>query len=115
MSKDKPIKAFVTHLEVVSLANGDVVLRRAGDTDESEYLLRISFSKEAKKHMNKSHLEVARRMIDAGMEDVAWLLPVSKVLWNEMEEIELGGAEEEETTVQERRKQLLENLKGTVH
>lgn len=57
-----------TLYEVVMLTNGDVVLKRADETEEP--LIRISFSDEARFFLNDLQLDVARAMIDAGIEAV---------------------------------------------
>ncbi len=50
------------------LTNGDVVLKRTDETEEP--LIRISFSDEARFFLNDMQLEVARAMIDAGIDAV---------------------------------------------
>ena len=54
--------------EVVMLTNGDVVLKRVDETEEP--LIRISFSEEARDLLNDMQLDVARAMIDAGIDVV---------------------------------------------
>ena len=58
-------------LEIVEMPNGDVVLRRAGD--DSESLVRIQFSDEARQFLPEGRLEVARVMIHAGIQAAAEL------------------------------------------
>ena len=58
-------------LEIVELANGDIVLRRAGD--EGKALLKIEFSDEARQYLPSGRLEVARVMIHAGIQAAAEL------------------------------------------
>lgn len=53
--------------EIVELADGEVVLRKANEED-SEPLLSISFSQEALYFLNSSKFAVARAMIEAGLE-----------------------------------------------
>lgn len=53
--------------EIVQLANGDYALRRVDD-DESEPLVRISFSQEARDMMEDRDMNVAKAMIAAGIE-----------------------------------------------
>lgn len=57
-----------TLYEVVMLTNGDVVLKRVDETEEP--LIRISFSEEARDLLNDMQLDVARAMIDAGIDVV---------------------------------------------
>lgn len=57
-----------TLYEVVMLTNGDVVLKRVDETEEP--LIRISFSDEARFFLDDMQLDVARAMIDAGIEAV---------------------------------------------
>jgi len=60
-----------TLYEVIMLTNGDVVLKRADETEEP--LIRISFSDEARYYLNDMQMDVARAMIDAGIEVVEQL------------------------------------------
>lgn len=54
--------------EIVMLANGEVVLQRAND--EGEPLIRINFSEEAKFYLNDACIDIAKAMIDAGIDAV---------------------------------------------
>lgn len=56
-------------LEIVDLGNGEVVLQRADDT--SRPLLRIQFSEESRHYVLDNCLEVAKAMIQAGIEVTA--------------------------------------------
>ena len=56
-------------LEIIELPNGDIVLQRSGE--EGEPLVNICFSEESKNYMPDSRLEIARAMIQAGIEAVA--------------------------------------------
>ncbi|MCZ6829653.1 MAG: hypothetical protein O7F73_08710 [Gammaproteobacteria bacterium] len=56
-------------LEIVELANGDIVLQRA--EDEGEPLVVIRFSEESRVYLFDATLEVARVMIQAGMQAAA--------------------------------------------
>lgn len=58
-------------LEIVDLGNGEVVLQRADDT--SSPLLRIQFSDESRLYVLDNCLEVAKAMIQAGIEATAEL------------------------------------------
>jgi len=51
--------------EIIMLANGEVVLQRSDE--ESEPLVRIVFSDDAKYHLDDAALDVAQAMIDAGI------------------------------------------------
>ena len=52
--------------EIVELANGDVVLQRADE--EGEPLLCIRFSPETLSFMQEGKFDIAKAMIEAGME-----------------------------------------------
>ena len=53
-------------LEIVDLGDGEIVLQRADD--DSEPLLTIHFSEEAQIYLMDNGLEVAKAMIQAGIE-----------------------------------------------
>ncbi|MDQ2075579.1 hypothetical protein [Marinimicrobium sp. ABcell2] len=52
--------------EIVELANGDVVLQRADE--QGEPLVSIRFSTESLSYMQQGKFDVAKAMIEAGME-----------------------------------------------
>ncbi|MDX5298397.1 MAG: hypothetical protein LPK85_05540 [Gammaproteobacteria bacterium] len=54
-------------LEIIELPNGDFALRRADDRTGPP-LVRISFSSEAREMLQDNELNVARAMINAGIE-----------------------------------------------
>ncbi|WP_252179921.1 hypothetical protein [Endozoicomonas sp. 4G] len=58
-------------LEIVELPTGEIVLRRSDD--EGEPLLTMKFSEEAIEFLEGGHLQVAKVMFDAGMQEVAEL------------------------------------------
>jgi len=58
--------------EIIELSNGEVALRRI-DEPESEPLMRIRFSDEAKLSLNDHHLEVASVMMEAALRRVGEL------------------------------------------
>jgi hypothetical protein len=58
-------------LEIVELSDGEVVLQRA--EDESGPLVSIRFSEESKLYLMDHGLEVARAMIQAGIQAAAEL------------------------------------------
>ncbi|AMO68216.1 hypothetical protein DOK_04397 [gamma proteobacterium BDW918] len=60
---------MLSYLELVELANGDVVLQRS-EGDENP-LVTIRFSEETREHINGSCLEIARAMVQAGIEAVS--------------------------------------------
>ena len=63
-------ESFVlSYLELVELANGDIVLQKA-ESDEKPLLV-IQFSDETRRHITGSCLEVARAMVQAGLEAAA--------------------------------------------
>ena len=72
--------------EIVETAEGEIVLRRAGE-DEDSPLVSISFSQEALYFLNQSKFSVAKAMIEAGLE------AVSEV--EESEELEAEAQSEE--------------------
>lgn len=56
----------VSLFEIVVLANGEVALQRAND--EREPLIRIAFSAEVQDFLEEAKIDVAKVMIDAGIE-----------------------------------------------
>lgn len=56
-------------LEIVQLANGDIVLQSADE--EREPLVNISFSEESLSYIGGAGLDIARAMIQAGIQAVA--------------------------------------------
>ena len=56
-------------LEIVDLGDGEVVLQRA--EDDSEPLVSIQFSEEASAYLMDNNLEVAKIMIQAGIQAAA--------------------------------------------
>jgi hypothetical protein len=58
-------------LEIADLGDGEVVLQRADD--DSEPLVSIRFSEDARLYLMDNSLEVARAMIQAGLQAVAAL------------------------------------------
>lgn len=56
-------------LEIVDRGNGEIVVQRADD--DSEPLVTIRFSDEARAYMMDNGLEVAKAMIQAGMQAAA--------------------------------------------
>jgi hypothetical protein len=54
-----------TLLEIVQLPNGDIVLQRAGD---DEPLVNIRFAKFTEQFMPELRMEIAKAMIQAGIE-----------------------------------------------
>ncbi len=57
---------MLSYLELVELANGDIVLQRSEDDEQP--LVMIRFSGEARKQIPGSCLEIARVMVQAGLE-----------------------------------------------
>lgn len=56
-------------LEIVELGDGEIVLQRG--EDDSEPLVRIRFSEESRLYMMDNALEVAKIMIQAGVQAAA--------------------------------------------
>jgi hypothetical protein len=63
-------------LEIVDLGDGEVVLQRADD--DSEPLVTIQFSEESRLYMMDNGLEVAKAMIQAGIQAAAVLVEQSE-------------------------------------
>ncbi len=64
-------------LEIVDLGDGEIVLQRA--EDDSEPLVRISFSEESQVYLMDNGLEVAKAMIQAGIQAAATLAEQNEV------------------------------------
>ena len=62
-------------LEIVDLGNGEIVLQRADDS--SEPLVTIKFSEESQTYLLENGLEVARVMIQAGIQAAAAIVQES--------------------------------------
>ena len=79
-------------LEIVDLGDGEVVLQR-GD-DDSEPLVSIQFSEEASAYLMENNLEVAKVMIQAGIQAAAKIAEMSSI---EMESSESAEKAEQRT------------------
>ena len=79
-------------LEIVDLGEGEVVLQRADD--DSEPLVSIQFSEEASAYLMENNLEVAKVMIQAGIQAAAKMAEMSTV---EMESSESADKAEQRT------------------
>lgn len=77
-------------LEIVELPNGEIVLQRAGE--EGEPLVNIRFSEESLAYITDSYLDIAKVMIQAGIQAVAHLNEES--LREDLAEDELRGEEQ---------------------
>ena len=64
-------------LEIVDLGDGEIVLQRADD--DSEPLVAITFSEESRLYLMENGLEVAKAMIQAGIEAAAQLAEVNNL------------------------------------
>lgn len=53
--------------ELIILDNGDIGLQRAG---VNETLVQVRFSSKVKKYLGEQHIEVAKQMIDSGIQAV---------------------------------------------
>ena len=62
-------------LEIVDLGDGEVVLQHADD--DSEPLVSIKFSEEASAYLMENNLEVAKVMIQAGIQAAAKMAETS--------------------------------------
>lgn len=56
-------------LEIIRLTNGDIVLKRTDD--EGDPLVSISFSEETKNYVGDAEIDVAKVMIQAGIQAAA--------------------------------------------
>jgi len=79
-------------LEIVDLGDGEVVLQRADD--DSEPLVSIQFSEEASAYLMENNLEVAKVMIQAGIQAAAKMAEMSGL---EMESSESAEKAERRT------------------
>lgn len=79
-------------LEIVDLGDGEVVLQRADD--DSEPLVSIQFSEEASAYLMENNLEVAKVMIQAGIQAAAKMAEMSGL---EMESSEIAKKAEQRT------------------
>lgn len=57
----------LTEFELIMLEDGEVALQRSGS---DQPLVRISFSKEVLEYLEGKHLDVAKSMMDAGIQTV---------------------------------------------
>ncbi len=78
-------------LEIIEMPNGDIVLQRAEDDREigGEPLVTIQFSEESKDYLMDNALEVARAMIQSGIQTAAQMA--------EDGQIEISGGFDTET------------------
>ena len=53
--------------ELIILENGDIGLQRAG---VNETLVQVKFSSKVKHYLGEQHIEVAKKMIDSGIQAV---------------------------------------------
>jgi len=53
--------------ELIILENGDIGLQRAG---VNETLVQVKFSSKVKQYLGEQHIEVAKKMIDSGIQAV---------------------------------------------
>tara|TARA_B100000282_G_scaffold266329_1_gene217995 strand:- start:380 stop:640 length:261 start_codon:yes stop_codon:yes gene_type:complete len=79
-------------LEILDLGDGEVVLQRADD--DSEPLVSIQFSEEASAYLMENNLEVAKVMIQAGIQAAAKMAEMSSI---EMESSESAEKAEQRT------------------
>jgi len=77
-------------LEIVELPNGDIILQRSDD-EGGEPLVVIQFSEESRVYLMDGTLEVARAMIQAGIETAAQLA--------EQGEVDLGDLADEQPRI----------------
>ncbi|WP_049721948.1 hypothetical protein [Gilvimarinus polysaccharolyticus] len=75
--------------EIVELSNGEVVLQRADENGEP--LVSIRFSAESLSFMRDGKFDVAKAMIEAGMEVAGDLAEMPSDDWAEEADMELYG------------------------
>jgi hypothetical protein len=63
-------------LEIIQLPNGDIVLQRAGE--DSEPLVNIRFSDEARDYIADAEVDIAKLMIQAGIQAAAHINEAQK-------------------------------------
>ena len=84
--KMKEIGGFVSSvLEIIEMVNGDIVLKPAGENNKP--LLTIRFSAEANKYVSNDRIEVAKAMINAGIDALSELEHVKLDLEEDFDEI----------------------------
>jgi hypothetical protein len=54
--------------EIIELSSGEIVLKRSGDENSPEPLVTLKFSEESIAFLGAGRFEVAKAMIEAGME-----------------------------------------------
>ena len=79
-------------LEILDLGEGEVVLQRADD--DSEPLVSIQFSEEASNYLMENNFEVAKVMIQAGIQAAAKMAEMSGL---EIESSEIAEKAEQRT------------------
>jgi len=77
----------VSLYEIVELDSGEIVLKRVNES-ESEPLVAIRFSKESKFFLGEARLDIARTMIESGLDSVSSIKGQSE----ESEEFDLEEA-----------------------
>ena len=77
---------YSSFLEIVEMPNGDIVLQRS--EDDGEPIVVIQFSEESRVYLLDNTLEVARAMIQAGIQAAAEL---SEAVDGELEELAEEG------------------------
>ena len=84
--KMKEIGGFVSSvLEIIEMVNGDIVLKPAGENNKP--LLTIRFSGETNKYVSNDRIEVAKAMINAGIDALSELKHVKLDLEENFDEI----------------------------
>jgi len=54
--------------EILELSSGEIILKRSGDENNTEPLVTLKFSEESVAFLGAARFEVAKAMIEAGME-----------------------------------------------
>ncbi len=93
-------------LEIIQLANGEIVLQRADG--EGEPLVNIRFSEESREYIGEAELDIAKVMIQAGIQATAHI--------HEASSTDLEGKESDESVSSDRSPEdVVENEERTLH
>ncbi|RYY01994.1 MAG: hypothetical protein EOO53_14750 [Gammaproteobacteria bacterium] len=64
--------------EILELPSGEIILKRSGDDGSQEPLVTLKFSEESNAFLGSARFEVAKAMIEAGMETASELADQSQ-------------------------------------
>ncbi len=60
-----------SYLEIIQLPTGEIVLQKANSLEDDEPLVNIRFSEKSKAYLGDAGLDIAKIMIQAGIQAVA--------------------------------------------